>query len=97
MRYDKPEEPFEVYANIRITRRSESTTIGEEGCLSVPDMHGEVERSEEIEIEYVDMEQLKKGLYATKREIIHGFSAVIFQHEVDHLEGIIYTDRIKTK
>ena len=55
MGYDKPDEPFEVYANIRIIRRSESTTIGGEGCLSVPDMHGEVERSEEIEIEYVDM------------------------------------------
>ena len=97
MRYDKPNEPFEVYANIRIIRRSESTVIGGEGCLSVPDMHGEVERSEEIEIEYVDMEQLKNGQYVTKRENISGFSAIIFQHEVDHLEGIIYTDRIASK
>ena len=97
MRYDKPNEPFEVYANIRIIRRSESTVIGGEGCLSVPDMHGEVERSEEIEIEYVDMEQLKNGQYVTKRENISGFSAIIFQHEVDHLEGIIYTDRIESK
>lgn len=97
MRYDKPDEPFEVYANIRIIRRSESTAIGGEGCLSVPDMHGDVERSEEIEIEYVDMEQLKNGNHVTKREVINGFTAVIFQHEVDHLEGIIYTDRIESK
>lgn len=97
MRYDKPDEPFEVYANIRIIRRSESTAIGGEGCLSVPDMHGDVERSEEIEIEYVDMEQLKNGNHVTKREVINGFTAVIFQHEVDHLEGIIYTDRLESK
>lgn len=97
MRFDKDNEPFEVYPNIHIIRRSESTAIGGEGCLSVPDMRGDVERSEEIEIEYVDMEQLKNGQYATKREKISGFSAVIFQHEVDHLEGIIYTDRIKSK
>ena len=97
MRFDKPGEPFEVYANIKIIRRSESTAIGGEGCLSVPDMRGEVERSEEIEIEYVDMEQLKNGKYVTKRETVNGFTAVIFQHETDHLEGIIYTDRVKTK
>ena len=94
MRFDKPGEPFEIYANIQIVRRSESTAIGGEGCLSVPDMHGEVERSEEIEIEYVDMEQLKNGQYATKREKISGFSAVIFQHEVDHLEGVLYIDKL---
>ena len=97
MRMDKPEEPFEIYANIRITHRSDSTSVGGEGCLSVPDMRGEVKRSKEIEIEYADMEQLKKGRYATKREIINGFTAIIFQHEVDHLEGIIYTDRIAAK
>jgi peptide deformylase len=60
-------------------------------------MHGEVERSEEIEIEYVDMEQLKNGIYVTERETVNGFTAVIFQHETDHLEGIIYTDRIEAK
>ena len=97
MRFDKPGEPFEVYANIRIVRLSASTAIGSEGCLSVPDMSGDVERSEEIEIEYVDIEQLRKGNFVTKRETISGFTAVIFQHEVDHLEGTIYIDRINTK
>ena len=97
LRFDKPDEPFEIYANIRIVRRSEKMVTGGEGCLSVPDMRGEVKRSEEIEIEYVDMEQLKNGKYAMKREKINGFTAVIFQHETDHLEGIIYTDRIETK
>ena len=97
MRFDKKNEPFEIYANIKIIKRSKSMMVGEEGCLSVPDMRGEVERSEEIEIEYVDMEQLKNGTYAMKREKIDGFTAVIFQHETDHLDGIIYTDRVDVK
>ena len=97
MRFDKDDAPFEVFANIRIVGRSEATVTETEGCLSVPDARGDVVRSKEIEIEYVDMEQLKNGRYVTKRENIYGFTAVIFQHEVDHLEGIIYTDRIETK
>ena len=97
MRFDKEDAPFEVYANIRIVHRSETTVTETEGCLSVPDVSGDVVRAKEIEIEYVDMDKLKNGQFAKKRETIYGFSAVIFQHEVDHLEGIIYTDRIKTK
>ena len=94
MRFDKEDAPFEVYANIRIVRRSEATVTESEGCLSVPELRGDVVRSKDIDIEYVDMEQLKEGKYVTKRETIYGFSSVIFQHEVDHLEGIIYTDRV---
>ena len=97
MRFDKEDAPFEVYANIRIVRRSEETVTECEGCLSVPDRRGDVVRAKEIEIEYVDMDKLRDGRYVTKRETIRGFSAVIFQHETDHLEGIIYTDRIETK
>jgi peptide deformylase len=78
-----------------------------EGCLSVPDRSEEVMRSEKIVIEYADMEALQKlaaerGAGSGKgirkvpmiRETITGFTAVIFQHEVDHLEGILYIDRI---
>ena len=98
--------PFEVYANIRIVEKSESMNPGSEGCLSVPGRSGEVMRSEEIVIEYADMEALKKltaeraasGKGIRKipmiRETITGFTAVIFQHEVDHLEGVLYIDRI---
>ena len=97
MRFDKEDTPFEVFANIRIVGRSEATVTESEGCLSVPDARGDVVRSKEIEIEYVDMEQLRNGKYAMKREKINGFTAVIFQHETDHLDGIIYTDRITAK
>lgn len=107
-RFDKEDTcPFEVYANIRIVEKSEAMSPGSEGCLSVPDRSEEVMRSEEIVIEYADMEALKKleaeraagsGKDIIKvpmiRETINGFTAVIFQHEVDHLEGVLYIDRI---
>lgn len=104
-RFDKEDKgcPFEVYANIRIVEKSEATSSGSEGCLSVPDRSEQVIRSEEIVIEYADLEALKKlaassGKSIRKipmiRETIKGFTAVIFQHEIDHLEGVLYIDRI---
>lgn len=85
--------PFEVYPNIRIISMSESLEPGPEGCLSVPDRRGEVMRSREIVIEYADVTRLDEEDYMV-RETVYGFSAVIFQHEIDHLEGILYIDRL---
>lgn len=99
-RFDREGEPFEVYPNIRIVWFSDSKAYGPEGCLSVPDMRGEVSRSQEIVIEYADMAALRHGkdddIYGipVKRDTISGFTAVIFQHEVDHLEGVLYIDRL---
>jgi peptide deformylase len=97
MRYDKPDEPFEVYANIRIIRRSESTAIGGEGCLSVPGRRGDVLRSQEIVVEYADMTSIRDTScedIPMIRDTVRGFTAVIFQHEIDHLEGVLYIDRL---
>ena len=85
--------PFEVYPNIRIVSMSDSVEPGPEGCLSVPDRSGDVMRSKEIVIEYADVTRLDEADYMV-RETINGFTAVIFQHEVDHLEGILYIDRL---
>ncbi len=97
-RFDKEGFPFEVYPNIRIVWASDSLTCGPEGCLSVPGMRGDVMRSTEIVIEYTDMEQLKgrRDRYPMPviRDTVKGFTAVIFQHETDHLDGILYTDRL---
>lgn len=87
-RFDKEGEPFEFYINPRIVHYSDETRGGREGCLSVPDMSGMVDRSASIEITYLDERTLK-----TVGEKISGFTAVIFQHEIDHLDGILYTDR----
>ena len=85
--------PFEVYPNIRIVSKSEKLEPGPEGCLSVPDRSGDVMRSKEIVIEYADVTRLDEADYMV-RETINGFTAVIFQHEIDHLEGILYIDRL---
>ena len=60
-----------------------------EGCLSVPDMRGLVERPRKIRIKWYDEHE------EIHDEIIEGFSAVIYQHECDHLDGILYVDRLK--
>ena len=85
--------PFEVYPNIRIVSMSESLEPGPEGCLSVPDRRGDVMRSREIVIEYADVTRLDEDDYMV-RETVYGFTAVIFQHEIDHLDGVLYIDRL---
>lgn len=94
--------PFEVYPNIRIVWQSDSLALGPEGCLSVPDRRGEVLRSQKIVIEHADMEAIKQATAETStrdipmtRDTVSGFTAVIFQHEIDHLDGILYIDRLK--
>ena len=88
---------------------SDSLAYGPEGCLSVPDRRGDVLRSQEIVIEYTDLEQIRSGILSrplkheseghettlpTRRDTIKGFTAVIFQHEIDHLDGILYVDHL---
>jgi peptide deformylase len=93
-RFDKEGEPFEVYPNIKIVWASDSKVSGPEGCLSVPGRRGEVLRSQEIVIEYADVKAIKAGSNIPMlRDTVSGFTAVIFQHEIDHLDGILYIDR----
>ncbi len=99
-RFDKEENPFEVYPNISIVWASDSLRLGPEGCLSVPRRRGDVLRSREIVIEYADMDNLRSSCQKRPesipmvRDTIRGFTAVIFQHEVDHLDGTLYIDRL---
>lgn len=90
-RTDKEGEPYEVYPNIKIVSLVGDKVEGPEGCLSVPPYRGMVKRYQEIEISYKDIETLE-----TKNETIKGYAAVIFQHECDHLNGVLYTDRADT-
>ncbi len=95
-RFDKTGEPFEVYANVRIVWLSDSLAYGPEGCLSVPDRRGNVLRSQQIVIEYADLASLSQSCddIPMARDTVSGFTAVIFQHEIDHLEGVLYIDRL---
>ena len=87
-RVDKDGEPIEVYANIVIDEKRGELEAGPEGCLSVPDQRGDVMRYQDITISYTDLSG------AEIREDVTGFAAVIFQHEVDHLDGILYIDKL---
>lgn len=89
-RFDKEGEPFEVYPNISIIEASEELAPGPEGCLSVPNQRHEVMRHTWVTIQYYSLEQQK-----VVQERIEGFTAVIFQHEVDHLSGVLYIDRLQ--
>lgn len=88
-RVDKEGEPFEVYPNISIVETFEEITVSQEGCLSIPGKRGYVDRHTAIVIEYYNINGKK-----IVRDTINSYAAVIFQHEVDHLDGILYTDRV---
>ena len=88
-RFDKEGEPFEVYPNIRVTAKRGSPEPGPEGCLSVPDRRGDVLRWRDIDIAYTSPKTGRDTL-----ETIKGFTAVIFQHETDHLDGVLYIDKL---
>ena len=88
-RFDKEGEPFEIYPNIRILAARGERESGPEGCLSVPDCRGDVLRWQDIDIAYTSAATL-----ADTVETVKGFTAVIFQHECDHLDGLVFTDRL---
>lgn len=88
MRYDKEDKPIEPYANVHITYLSQNIKSGPEGCLSVPNYRGIVPRSDSIIVSYYDLNSS-----SLKTDTIGGYTAIIFQHETDHLEGILYIDR----
>ena len=90
MRYDKPGKPIEPYLNIKIDSLLGEKTPGPEGCLSVPPYRGVVRRAPKVQISYLKPD----GTSVTEQ--VEGYSAIIFQHECDHLDGILYTDRADT-
>ena len=83
------EEPSPLYmVNPEIIWKSEEKELYEEGCLSVPGQRAEVERPASVKIKYLDYHGKEKELLAD------GFLAVASQHELDHLDGILYIDKI---
>ncbi|HUV16831.1 MAG TPA: peptide deformylase [Pelolinea sp.] len=79
-----------VLANPEFTFHSEETVKGIEGCLSVPNLLGEVDRSREIVVEGQDKRGKNIKIKAS------GWLARIIQHEVDHLNGVLFVDRAET-
>ena len=90
-RFDREGEPFEALLNPEFLDLSAESAPGWEGCLSIPAGHGEVERSTSVTVQYdtPDGRQLI--------ETLDGFTAVILQHELDHLDGTLFIDRTITE
>lgn len=82
-----PREPIRM-ANPEIVWRSEALAIYEEGCLSLPEQYADVERPEKVRVRYLD----EKGA-AQEREA-EGLMATCIQHEIDHLDGVIFVDHL---
>jgi peptide deformylase len=80
------EEEF-VFINPEITKRK-GTTEGEEGCLSLPQLYGDVKRSEEITLEAYNLDGQLFEI------TLDDLAARAVQHEHDHLEGILFPDRM---
>lgn len=74
--------------NPRIVAHADERVMCWEGCLSVPDQRGQVDRWREIEVEYCD----RHG--RLKRQVMKDFVARIFQHELDHLQGTVFVDHV---
>ncbi len=79
-----------VFINAKIIKEEGDEWAFNEGCLSIPDINEDVFREEKITIEYLD-ENFKKHT-----EIIDGLAARVVQHEYDHIEGILFTDKISS-
>ncbi|WP_343608142.1 peptide deformylase [Chryseobacterium oranimense] len=86
-RFDKEGNPLEYFINPVIIWKSELQNLGPEGDLSIPEFRDQFYRSKVIQLEYVDLKGQKYS------EIVEGFTAVIFQHEIDHLFGILISDK----
>jgi peptide deformylase len=84
-RDENKKEP-RYFVNPVIKKRNEDKSIYEEGCLSVPDQFAEIERPNSCEVEYLDYHGNKQLLKA------EGLLATCIQHEIDHLEGILFID-----
>lgn len=76
--------------NPKILDKSNDTFINEEGCLSVPEYYAEVERSKEIKYEWYDQSGKRKESSAD------GLLSICIQHEIDHLDGILFIDYLSS-
>ena len=81
--------PLTVLVNPEIELLDSQTAGFWEGCLSIPGMRGYVERPQNISVSFMD----ELGDFSTLD--LHGFPATVLQHELDHLNGVLYVDRMK--
>jgi peptide deformylase len=93
--YDKQEREFlagykKAFINARIVKEEGKSWAFNEGCLSIPGINEDVQRQPEIHIEYLDEN------FQPQKETLHGLAARVVQHEYDHIEGVLFTDKISS-
>ena len=84
---DEPKAP-QVFINPQIVRHGDGVSVYEEGCLSIPDYYAEVERPDTVTVTYLDRDGREQVLEAD------GLLATCLQHEIDHLNGVLFIDHI---
>jgi peptide deformylase len=84
---DEPKDP-QVFVNPEIVAASEEKATHEEGCLSIPEYYEDVERPASVTVKYQDLEGQARQVEAT------GLLATCLQHEIDHLNGVLFIDHI---
>jgi peptide deformylase len=85
----KDEGIKKVFINAHIVDESGKLWPYEEGCLSIPNIRGDVERPEKVHIQYLDEN------FQPHDEIYEGMNARVIQHEYDHIEGVLFTEKLK--
>lgn len=83
----EPRRP-QVFINPEVTWSSEETNVYEEGCLSIPEYYEEVERPAEVKVRYMDLDGKTHEIAAD------GLLATCLQHEIDHLDGVLFIDHL---
>jgi peptide deformylase len=84
---DEPKAP-QVFINPEILWVSEDKATYEEGCLSIPEYYGDVERPAQVKVKYLDLEGEPQEIEA------NGLLATCLQHEIDHLNGVLFIDHM---
>jgi peptide deformylase len=84
---DEPKDP-QVFINPELVWESDEKSSHEEGCLSIPEYYEEVERPAQVRIKYLDLEGRSREIEAK------GLLATCLQHEIDHLNGVLFIDHI---
>jgi peptide deformylase len=84
---DDPKQP-QVFVNPEILWSSEEKATYEEGCLSIPEFYGDVERPAQVKVKYLDLEGAPHEIEA------NGLFATCLQHEIDHLNGVLFIDHL---
>jgi peptide deformylase len=86
---ESPQFDLEVFLNPTVTVLDQTEQSYWEGCLSIPDLRGLVPRPRRVRVDYTDARGEAKSIEA------EGFLATVLQHELDHLDGILFVDRVR--